>query len=81
MQQQVCKCKLLIEALDVYCMCRLQLALCGGSGGDGGGICSANTLPALGVVTLATRTGGLVPSSTGTYTACADCNLHCGGCT
>ena len=25
---------------------------------------------------LATCTGGLVPSSTCTYTACADCNLH-----
>ena len=26
---------------------------------------------------LSTCTGGLVPSSTGIYTACADCNLHC----
>ena len=28
----------------IYCMCRLQLALCGGGSG-GGGIYSANTLP------------------------------------
>ena len=26
---------------------------------------------------MATCTGVLVPSSTCTYTACADCNLHC----
>ena len=31
----------------------------------------------LGWLPLATCTGGLVPSSTCTCTACADCNLHC----
>ena len=37
---------------------------------------SANTLLALRV---ATCTGGLVHISTGAYTACTDCNLHCDG--
>ena len=41
---------------------------------------SVNTQPALVVVTLsATCTGSLFPSSTGTYTACTLCDLHCGG--
>ena len=31
----------------------------------------------LGWLLLATCTGGLVHRSTGAYTACADCNLHC----
>ena len=58
-------------------MRRLQLALCGGGGG-GGGVYIAQTLYlCLGWLFLATCTGGLVPSSTCTYTACVDCNLHC----
>ena len=60
-------------------MHRLQLALCGGGGGGGGGgVYIAQTLYLhSGWLPLATCTGGLVPSSTCTYTACADCNLHC----
>ena len=41
---------------------------------------STNTVLALGVVTLDQQlvlVHGLVPSSTGAYTACPDCNLHC----
>ena len=54
-------------------MHRLQLALCGG-----GGAYIAQTLYLhLGWLLLAACTGGLVPSSTCTYTACVDCNLHC----
>ena len=60
-------------------MCTLQLALCGGGGGGGdgaGGVYIAQTLYLhSGWLPLATCTGGFVPSSTCTYTACSDCNL------
>ena len=54
-------------------MHRLQLALCGGGGGDGAGgagdVYIAQTLYLhSGWLPLATCTGGLVPSSTCTYT-------------
>ena len=67
----------------------LQLALCGG-GSDickhftyltfscVGGVFLAQTLYLhSGCLPSGTCTGGLVPSSTGAFTACADCNLHC----
>ena len=50
----------------------------GGGGGGGGYIYSANTLPALWVVPLASCTSGLVPNSTGTYTATVKV-VHGGG--
>ena len=40
---------------------------------------SANPLPALVVVPCATCAGGLFPSSTGAYSTCTYCNLHCVG--
>ena len=74
---------LFIEALAHILHAQMQLALCGGGGsggGGGGGVYIAQTLYLhLGWLLLATCTGGLVPSSTCTYTACTDCNLHCDG--